>query len=267
MLAACDELNARLAPAKAKVGGGNAAWKDVIAAAAADGVCLSAEGWWAPPATADPFQYFVWCAAVSTVEVDCLTGEVVVPRVDIVYDCGQSLNPLVDIGQIEGGACVRLCVHVCVRVSVWLFVWILPHAACRLNHQPSFPFTPTHHKPPSSPTNKPTKTAFIQGLGYYLTEDVRFDSAGRLLNTGSWSYKPPSALDIPLEFNVRVFLWWLMELEAAGVKQIWPDGWMDGEIDWPTDFDTHTHIHPYPNKQKTGDAHPQGPQPGLDPPI
>lgn len=123
MLSACDELNARLASIKDKLGAG-ASWKDVIAAAAADGVCLSAEGWWAPQAaTADPFQYFVFCAAASTVEVDLLTGEVLVPRVDIVYDCGQSLNPFVDIGQIEGGAW---------RALPWL---CLPVFTCRVGRR------------------------------------------------------------------------------------------------------------------------------------
>lgn len=109
MLAACDEINARLAPIKAKLGGAGVPWTDLIAAAAAEGVCLSADGWWAPQASSsDPFSYYIWCAALSVLEMDLLTGEVTVPHVEIVYDCGQSLSPLVDIGQIEGGACVAV---------------------------------------------------------------------------------------------------------------------------------------------------------------
>lgn len=41
-------------------------------------------------------------------------------------------------------------------------------------------------------------------MGYYLHEAVAFDDQGRLLTTGTWLYKPPSALDIPLDFNVTL---------------------------------------------------------------
>lgn len=61
-----------------------------------------------------------------------------------------------------------------------------------------------HEIPSTHPTHPTIPTAFIQGLGYYLTESVQFDTEGRLLTTGTWVYKPPSALDIPLEFNVTL---------------------------------------------------------------
>ena len=50
-----------------------------------------------------PFFYYAYGAAVSEVVVDTLTGEYRVTRVDILHDCGDSLNPAMDIGQIEGG--------------------------------------------------------------------------------------------------------------------------------------------------------------------
>ncbi len=50
-----------------------------------------------------PFFYFAYGAACSEVTVDMLTGELRVDRVDIVHDVGHSLNPAIDIGQIEGG--------------------------------------------------------------------------------------------------------------------------------------------------------------------
>ena len=50
-----------------------------------------------------PFSYFINGAAVAEVALDSLTGESKVKRVDILQDCGQSINPLIDIGQIEGG--------------------------------------------------------------------------------------------------------------------------------------------------------------------
>ncbi|MDO6839231.1 xanthine dehydrogenase molybdopterin binding subunit [Paraglaciecola chathamensis] len=50
-----------------------------------------------------PFFYFAYGASVSEVAVDTLTGEYKVERVDILHDVGRSLNPAIDIGQIEGG--------------------------------------------------------------------------------------------------------------------------------------------------------------------
>lgn len=50
-----------------------------------------------------PFFYFATGASVSEVEVDVLTGEYQVTAVDILHDAGTSLNPALDIGQVEGG--------------------------------------------------------------------------------------------------------------------------------------------------------------------
>ena len=48
-------------------------------------------------------MYFTYSAACSEVEIDVLTGEFNVRRADILYDAGSSLNPMIDIGQIQGG--------------------------------------------------------------------------------------------------------------------------------------------------------------------
>ncbi|KEQ53785.1 xanthine dehydrogenase molybdopterin binding subunit [Sphingobium chlorophenolicum] len=74
-------------------------------------VSLSATGYYATPRIAydrathkgRPFYYFAYGAAVSEVVVDTLTGEHKVLAVDILHDVGRSLNPAIDIGQIEGG--------------------------------------------------------------------------------------------------------------------------------------------------------------------
>jgi xanthine dehydrogenase large subunit len=50
----------------------------------------------------NPFSYFAYGAAVSEVIIDTLTGEWKLLRVDAVYDAGKSLNPAIDIGQVEG---------------------------------------------------------------------------------------------------------------------------------------------------------------------
>jgi xanthine dehydrogenase large subunit len=50
-----------------------------------------------------PFFYFAYGASVSEVTIDTLTGEYHVDRVDILHDVGKSLNPALDLGQIQGG--------------------------------------------------------------------------------------------------------------------------------------------------------------------
>jgi xanthine dehydrogenase large subunit len=50
-----------------------------------------------------PFFYFAYGAAVSEVIVDTLTGEWKLTRADLLHDAGESINPAIDIGQIEGG--------------------------------------------------------------------------------------------------------------------------------------------------------------------
>jgi xanthine dehydrogenase large subunit len=72
---------------------------------------LSATGFYATPkihwdrdtAQGRPFFYFAYGAAVSEVAIDTLTGENRILRTDILHDAGQSLNPAIDLGQIEGG--------------------------------------------------------------------------------------------------------------------------------------------------------------------
>jgi xanthine dehydrogenase large subunit len=74
-------------------------------------VPLSATGFYRTPkihydrerARGRPFFYYAYGAAVSEVLIDTLTGEYRVLRVDICQDVGQSLNPAIDIGQVEGG--------------------------------------------------------------------------------------------------------------------------------------------------------------------
>ncbi len=59
--------------------------------------------WDAATMTGNPFFYFAYGAAVSEVIVDTLTGEWKLLRADALYDAGNSLNPTIDIGQVEGG--------------------------------------------------------------------------------------------------------------------------------------------------------------------
>jgi xanthine dehydrogenase molybdopterin-binding subunit B len=77
-------------------------WPQLIVAASGMQLDLNAEGIFSDFGDTMPFKYFVYAAACSTVEIDVLTGEVELLTSDIVYDAGQSLNPLLDVGQIEG---------------------------------------------------------------------------------------------------------------------------------------------------------------------
>jgi xanthine dehydrogenase/oxidase len=101
----------------------------------------------------DSFAGFTYSASCSEVEVDILTGEVKILSADIVYDMGWSLNPAIDIGQVEG--------------------------------------------------------AFVQGIGYVLTEKLVFEpegeEQGRLNTDNTWRYKPPAISTIPLQMNTYLF--------------------------------------------------------------
>ena len=74
-------------------------------------VSLSSTGFYKTPKVAwdrikgqgRPFFYFAYGAACTEVVLDTLTGEYRILRTDILHDCGASLNPALDIGQIEGG--------------------------------------------------------------------------------------------------------------------------------------------------------------------
>ena len=84
---------------------------ELARAAHLDRVQLSATGFYATPGITwdraarkgSPFLYFSFGAACAEVEIDTLTGENRTRRVDILHDVGKSLNPAIDIGQIEGG--------------------------------------------------------------------------------------------------------------------------------------------------------------------
>ncbi|KAK7276556.1 hypothetical protein RIF29_17699 [Crotalaria pallida] len=75
-------------------------WKTLILQAHMQAVNLSASSFYVP--SIESSMYLNYGAAVSEVEIDLLTGETRFLRTDIIYDCGQSLNPAVDLGQIEG---------------------------------------------------------------------------------------------------------------------------------------------------------------------
>ena len=87
------------------------AFEELVQAAWAARIQLSATGYYRTPKihfdpesfSGRPFYYYAYGAACSEVIVDTLTGEHRLARVDILHDCGDSLNPALDRGQVIGG--------------------------------------------------------------------------------------------------------------------------------------------------------------------
>ena len=90
---------------------GERTWDDVVGQAYANRIQLWSDGFYRTPKihydkhtlTGRPFYYFAYGAACTEVALDTLTGESRVVAVDILHDVGRSINPAIDLGQIEGG--------------------------------------------------------------------------------------------------------------------------------------------------------------------
>jgi xanthine dehydrogenase large subunit len=194
---ACDQMRARLAPVAARMLGCDADaikfeagqavntrttglndkksvdWTSLVKQAWLDRVGLSVTGFYMTPdikydfttLQGKAFYYNCYGAAVTEVEIDTRTGEWWLQAVDIVHDAGQSINPSIDIGQIEGGY---------VQGMGWLTmeecIWDL----------------------------KGKKTDDGKG-------NAQFSGRGKLLTHGPSTYKIPVASDIPEHFKVTFF--------------------------------------------------------------
>lgn len=151
-----DAANVEFANDGVHIGGEHHPFEDIVHLAYMHRVQLSATGYYRTPkihydretASGRPFFYYANGAAVSEVLVDTLTGENRLLRVDICHDVGDSLNPAVDLGQIEGG--------------------------------------------------------FIQGMGWLTSEELAWDTSGKLLTVGPATYKIPAVGDTPTDFRVEL---------------------------------------------------------------
>ncbi len=126
--AACDEIRGRLAAflaerfqtspqtvhfadGRVSAGAESLSFQEVAMMAYQARISLSATGFYATPRISwdriagrgRPFFYFAYGAAVTEVVIDTLTGENRILRADLLHDAGASLNPALDIGQVEGG--------------------------------------------------------------------------------------------------------------------------------------------------------------------
>jgi xanthine dehydrogenase large subunit len=107
----CDAQSVQFSNGVVQVKGHYFSFAQVANLAWLNQVPLSATGFYQVPGIhydrargcGEPFYYFAWGAACSEVLVDTLTGEYRLLRTDILHDVGRSLNPALDIGQIEGG--------------------------------------------------------------------------------------------------------------------------------------------------------------------
>eukprot|EP00112_Aurelia_sp_Birch-Aquarium-sp1_P022397 Seg63.5 transcript_id=Seg63.5/GoldUCD/mRNA.D3Y31 product="Xanthine dehydrogenase" protein_id=Seg63.5/GoldUCD/D3Y31 len=103
---ACEKILKRLEPYKKE----GTTWDDWVTVGFFNRVSLSATGFYKTPDvgydiktnSGRAFDYYTFGVGCSLVEIDCLTGDHKVLRTDIVMDLGESLNPAIDIGQVEG---------------------------------------------------------------------------------------------------------------------------------------------------------------------
>jgi xanthine dehydrogenase large subunit len=152
-----NPASVRFADGMVHVGGQAISFASLVQQAYVARIQLWSDGYYATPGlswdaktmTGHPFQYFAYGAAVSEVVVDTLTGEWKLLRADALYDAGKSLNPAIDIGQVEG--------------------------------------------------------AFIQGMGWLTTEELWWNSAGKLMTHAPSTYKIPAISDCPQDLRVRLF--------------------------------------------------------------
>ncbi|GAB0100746.1 hypothetical protein DMENIID0001_168320 [Sergentomyia squamirostris] len=143
VLAACNNILERMKPVREE--NPSSSWADLFRIIYERDISLVS--YVASDPGRDAIQYNVYGCACTEIEVDMLTGDFQLRRVDIVEDVGERLNPAIDIGQIEG--------------------------------------------------------AFVMGIGYWLHERiVRNPETGEILTNRSWTYKPPGARDIPVDFRV-----------------------------------------------------------------
>ena len=126
-------------------------WSELVQQAYIARVQLWSDGFYATPGLSwdrstlkgNPFYYFAYGAAVSEVLVDTLTGEWKLLRADVLHDAGRSLNPAIDIGQVEGAF---------IQGMGWLtmeeLVWH-PQNGTLLTHAPSTYKIPTANDCPA----------------------------------------------------------------------------------------------------------------------
>jgi len=146
-----DAAAVRFENERVRAGTTDIGFDELVAQAYVARVQLWSDGFYATPGlhwdratlTGRPFYYFAYGAALSEVIIDTLTGECKLLRADLLHDAGRSLNPAIDIGQIEGAF---------IQGMGWLtseeLVWH-PKTGALLTHAPSTYKIPTANDAPA----------------------------------------------------------------------------------------------------------------------
>ncbi len=147
-----DAKTVRFEGSRVRAAGVDLGFDELVGQAYVARVQLWSDGFYATPGlhwdrttlTGRPFYYFAYGAAVSEVVIDTLTGEWKLLRADLLHDVGRSLNPAIDIGQVEGAF---------VQGMGWLtseeLVWH-PKTGALLTHAPSTYKIPTANDVPAA---------------------------------------------------------------------------------------------------------------------
>ncbi|KAF9416485.1 hypothetical protein HW555_006152 [Spodoptera exigua] len=96
----CETILERLKPIRNKMG--DATWEQIVEAAHTAGIDLQAQSF-VNTSDATKYSYNVFGVALAEVEIDVLTGESELIRVDVMENVGKSISPEIDVGQVEGG--------------------------------------------------------------------------------------------------------------------------------------------------------------------
>ncbi|HYN58082.1 MAG TPA: xanthine dehydrogenase molybdopterin binding subunit, partial [Rubrivivax sp.] len=147
-----DAASVRFESGRVRSGGTvDLSFDELVAKAYVARVQLWSDGFYATPGlhwdrstlTGRPFYYFAYGAAVSEVIIDTLTGEWKLLRADLLHDAGKSMNPAIDIGQIEGAFIQGMGWLTCEEL-----VWH-PKTGALLTHAPSTYKIPTANDAPA----------------------------------------------------------------------------------------------------------------------
>ncbi|XP_055348665.1 uncharacterized protein LOC129595632 [Paramacrobiotus metropolitanus] len=104
-ISCCDQLKALMKPVKDSMK--SPTWEQLVEECNSRGVDLTARAL-AAPHPPGPTVYNTYGAMCTEVELDGLTGQYQINRLDVLYDCGESMSPLIDVGQIEGAVIMGL---------------------------------------------------------------------------------------------------------------------------------------------------------------
>lgn len=176
----CDQILERLAAVKASAP--EKGWDAWVKSAYMQRINLSAQGFYSSPLKSpmdwetgkgEPYMYFAYGASCTEVEIDCLSGDFIVLRTDIVNDVGDSINPAIDIGQVRHYDCMT-----CVCIDTTWFRWKVPSLkdwVCSLWNSVCILKTAKGHSEVSflpqalGPTKSPlAKTFLLISVSHYL---------------------------------------------------------------------------------------------------